>query len=232
MWYNIGILKFVGGGINLKLNNQKDANEVVIVEDRAEDISARLEEMLSLEEAIQNVLKSHEEGGTCYRTTKLLLSIYRKLRFQIVEDAALTTFDVLESYGYKDAPTEDDMTIKLISDLDYVLALPDNMLFCSNKIKRFLSSSEPATIGQFIALVDSGMKSLQEQDPQAYAILNLMYCEKTEHSIDYYIAKFDYPRSTFFRKRNDAITLLSICIFGLLAEKHPGTEFAGQKNIL
>ena len=107
-------------------------------------------------------------------------------------------------------------------NLDYLLSLPENFTYCSNEIKKFVSSSEPARCGQFVHMVDSGMELLKKQDEHLYDVLYHAYIEGNKQpEIDDVAEATGLTRVSYYRHKDKAITALSIILFGPLCQRHP-----------
>lgn len=186
--------------------------------------AAQMENKLSEAEYIYNTLidtqKKHEKGGTFFETTKLLLESYRCFRFEIINEKLFKISETINTY---DASNNNG-----IASLDNILAMPEVYKYYSKELVNFFSSNSPAVLGKFVHFVDSGLKVLKDQEDKkgvSYAdLLKAIYIDPEQSPED--IAKqFKISRASFFNKKNEAITALSIIIFGPLGMRHPTYMF-------
>lgn len=189
----------------------------------ASNITDRLKMAARLQFAIEQALKSHEKEGTCYETTRLLLELYREFKFDKTQLKKMQTLETFKAYGHLDDINEDSLSI----DLEYIISLPDNIAFCSNKIKSFIDSSEPATIGRFVYLVDCGLETLSTNNEIFSKLLKFTYLEKPMSPKDLYNS-LGMSKSAYYREREKSISELSKIMFGTLGQRHKNSVFADE----
>ena len=191
----------------MKSQSQKFVESTTKVANALADIANGLEELE----------KMHSKDGVGYTTTKKLLGFYRRLKYDIIAEKTMQTVEIMEDY---DLISGSDNSIEM--NLDYLLSLPENFTYCSNEIKKFMSSSEPARCGQFIHMVESGMELLKKEDEHLYDVLYHTYIEGSRQpDIEEIVKATGLPRAGYYRHKEKAITALSIILFGPLCQRHP-----------
>lgn len=179
-----------------------------------DEIREKINTACDLAEMLDYDQKQHEKDGLYYKTTKILLDSYRELRFDVANSKIIKTVESI-----------DIDTSNLSASLDIILAMPEVYNYYTKEIDSFVTSSSPAKMGLYIHLIDSGLKIMQhaekKDDPLAYSkIIKALYIDE-EIPINDLFEKFKTNKSTFYRKRDEAITALSIAIFGATGYRHP-----------
>lgn len=171
-------------------------------------------------DSLEEIELVHSRGGEGYRAVMKLLQLYRKLKFDILVQKTIQTMDVMRQYDLMDDLSDSDMYM----NMDFLMSLPENITYCSNELKRFVDSSEPARCGEFIHLVDSGMKLLRMQNEHLYDVIYLTYLDENEHDLEALMSKLNLTRSGYYRHRSEGITALSIILFGPMGERLPSAR--------
>jgi hypothetical protein len=117
--------------------------------------------------------------------------------------------------------------------LDNILSMPEVYAYYSKELDRFLTSSLPVTMGLFVHIVDSGIKILsfmerKDKELRYSELLKAIYVDEEKPPEDLF-KDFHTNRSTFYRKKDEAITALSIIIFGPLGGRHPSSLYEDNK---
>lgn len=193
--------------------------------EHAERIEDKVDEAQRIYEALELAQTEHERGGTFFKTTKRLLETYRPLRFDAINEKMLRTVESVDSF---------DPESNLLIALDAILSMPEIYEYYSKEVRHFVSSSIPITMGLFVHMVDAGIRILsfvernKENELKYSEILKAVYIdeEKDPHAL---VTQFNTNWATFYRKKNEAITALSIIIFGPLGGRHPSTIFDDNK---
>ena len=192
--------------------------------EHADAIEENLDEAQRIYDALESAQAEHERGGIFFKTTKRLLEVYRVLRFDAVHEKMLQT---VESIG---DDTQQDMFVML----DNILSMPEIYAYYTKEVQKFTRSSVPITMGLMVHAVDAGLRMLSfierdKQDGLKYSeILKALYVDeqKDPHTL---VDQFHTNWATFYRKKNEAITALSIIIFGPLGNRHPSSLFDDNK---
>ena len=193
--------------------------------EHADAIEENLDEAQRILNALELAQTEHERGGIFFNTTKRLLETYRALRFDAINEKMLKTVEAIGDH--------DDSTGMQVM-LDNILAMPEIYAYYSQEVKKFAESSIPATMGLFVHAVDAGIKMLafierdKTGDIKYSDLLKALYVdiEKDPHTL---VDEFHTNWATFYRKKNEAITALSIIIFGPLGNRHPSSLFDDNK---
>ena len=195
--------------------------------EHADLIEENMDEVQRILDVLDKVQEAHEKGGLYYKTTKKLLETYRSLRFDTVNEKMLKVVESADEFlRYED--------VNLAVTLDNILSMPEIYAYYSKEIDRFITSSIPVTMGLLVHIVDAGIKILsfterKEKEIKYSEILKALYVDEELPPEDLF-KKFHTNRSTFYRKKDEAITALSIIIFGPLGNRHPTLLF--DDNIL
>ena len=184
-------------------------------------LANNLEEAQAIFDALEKTQAAHEKGGVFFNTTKRLLEVYRSLRFDAVHEKILKTAESIDGYS---------ADLNSAAMLDNILAMPEIYAYYSREIKHFTETSIPVTMGLFVHAVDAGLKMLafterdKVNDLKYADILKALYVDeqKDPHTL---VDQFHTTWATFYRKKNEAITALSIIIFGPLGNRHPSSVF-------
>lgn len=187
---------------------------------------ASLEETAEFLEVLEEAQKTHEKNGTAYNTTKKLLEVYRTLRFDIIAEKIMRD---IEGVLHEEADAREINNY----DLDRILSMPDNLSFFSSELKKFTNSSIPAACGKLVAFVDAGLRALQMQEETLnknthyFEILKASYVDAIKDPRDIF-EDLKMSRAVFYVKKDEAITALSIILFGPLGERHPSNAEIGM----
>lgn len=190
-------------------------NEEYWTIEHAEKIEENMEEAEKILSVLNEMEAAHEKGGIYYRTTKKLLEAYRSLRFDTVNEKMLKVVETADVFD------KDNMLVTL----DNILSMPDVYEYYSKEVDRFVSSSIPVTMGLFVHVVDTGIRILsfterKDSDIKYSEMLKAIYVDE-EQEPEALFKQFHTNRSTFYRKKDEAITALSIIIFGPFGGRHP-----------
>ena len=174
--------------------------------------------LIDLEEAS----KEHEKGGVCFRTTKRLLEMYPLFKYELVYNKTIQTLEVFDAYGLLDQDNNAVMTI------DFLLSIPDELTICRNNLKDFCVSHESKVCEKFARLLEAGLTALKTVDEKDYAILSEFFLknigeERSSQEVLNAVKErgISISNSSLYRERDNAISKLSVIIFGALGERHP-----------
>lgn len=194
--------------------------------EHADKIEENMEEVQRILDTLDKAQEAHEKGGLYFKTTKKLLEAYRSLRFDTVNEKMLKVVESADSFSR----SED---VGMAVTLDNILSMPEIYAYYSKEVDKFVTSSIPVTMGLFVHIVDSGIKILsfmerKDKELKYSEILKALYIheEKTPEEL---FKEFHTNRSTFYRKKDEAITALSIIIFGPIGSRHPTSLFDDNK---
>lgn len=195
--------------------------------EHAKRMEENLDDAQLIWDTLEKTQQAHEKGGIYFKTTKRLLETYRSLRFDTVNEKMLKVVESADNFSRAES-------VDLAVSLDNILSMPEIYAYYSKEIDRFVTSSIPVTMGLFVHVVDAGIKILsfaerKEKEIKYSEILKALYVDE-EMNPDELFKKFKTNRSTFYRKKDEAITALSIIIFGPLGNRHPTLLF--DDNIL
>ena len=190
--------------------------------EHAEKIEENFEEAQKILDALEALEEAHKKGGVYFRTTKKLLEAYRALRFDIVNEKMLKTAEAIDSFSRDD-------NVGLAVALDNILSMPEIYAYYSKEIERFMTSSIPVTMGLFVHVIDMGIRIMahaerNEEGLKYSDILKALYVNEEKNNEELY-KELHTNRSTLYRKKDEAITALSIIIFGPLGNRHPTSLF-------
>lgn len=196
--------------------------------EHADKIEENMEEVQRILDVLEKAQEAHEKGGLYFKTTKKLLEVYRPLRFDTVNEKMMKVVESSDTFSrYGD--------VGLAVTLDNILSMPEVYAYYSKEVDRFMSSSTPVTMGLFVHIIDTGIKILsfterKDKELKYSEILKALYVneEKTPEEL---FKEFHTNRSTFYRKKDEAITALSIIIFGPLGNRHPTSMFEDNKLV-
>ena len=177
-----------------------------------------IDNTVNLFKAIKKVEDEHEKDGVYFWTTKKLLQTYRALKNDIVNEKVLYSMDLIGL----------DRSKKIDDNIDILLALPDidnGIIYRSNKLKAFCTTSEIEQCKNFSNIIDAGMKALKALDKPSYDLLYNAFINKEVKDYPLLIKESEMPTPTYYRHRDSAITKLSIVIFGPFGQRHPLSNF-------
>ena len=191
--------------------------------EHADMIEDNFDEAQRILDVLNQAQEEHEKGGLYFKTTKKLLEVYRPLRFDAVNEKVMKTVESIDAYEEKE---EKDFFIAL----DNILSMPGIYDYYSKEIGRFVTSSSPVTMGLFVHIIDAGIRLLSfternDDNELKYSdILKASYIDekKDPHSL---VEQLHTNWATFYRKKNEAITALSIIIFGPIGGRHPSSLY-------
>ena len=201
-------------------------NEEYWTIEHADKINETIDEAQTILDTLDKAQEAHEKGGVYFKTTKKLLETYRALRFDTVNEKMLKVVESADSFSRGEAAS-------LSVTLDNILSMPEIYAYYSKEIDRFVTSSIPVTMGLFVHIIDAGIKIMsfserKETELKYSDILKALYVNE-EKSPEELFKGFHTNRSTFYRKKDEAITALSIIIFGPLGNRHPSVLFDDNK---
>lgn len=178
-----------------------------------------VDEATFITETLKRAHQEHLKDGCFFNATKSLLNCYRQLRFDFVNEKMLKTTEAISEFSAN--PNS-------MATLDNIIAMPEIYNYYSKEISDFISSNTPVIMGKIVHIVDTGIKIMKKREkdgPLKYSeILEAVYV-KAEKSPETLIEDFNTNRATFYRKKDEAITALSIIIFGSLGDRHPSSIF-------
>ena len=184
---------------------------------------AKIDEAEEILDALTRYQQAHEKNGTFYEATKMLLKLYRPFRFDAVNEKMLRTAESIGKTGQEASS---------VAELETILAMPEVYNYYSKELLRFTQSNAPTSMALFVHLVDAGIRILEHQNSvgqgENYArILKAVYVD-AEKETDELFKELNMRRTTFYRKKDEAITALSIVIFGPLGFRHPSMQFEDE----
>ena len=146
-----------------------------------------------------------------YRKTDLLLKLYRKASWGMCEK-----FDDLNEITYEKSLGGEDM-------LNYLLNFaPDR------ELEVFRTRAETAIQTRaLIDLIDKSavkMKEYPDSGAMYYSIIDLKYLNYFKYSEEDILEELDLERSTYYRKKKEAITLLGYILFGISMPDHISSQ--------
>lgn len=197
-------------------------NENVILGVFNNDFNSCINSAKSLLLDLEEAAKEHEKGGVCFKTTKRLLEMYPLFKYELVYNKTIQTLEVFNAYGLIDKDHDAVMTI------DFLLSIPDELTICRNNLKDFCASSESNVCEKFATLLEAGLSAMKEIDKRDYIILSEFFLnnlgnERGSHEVLDAVNGLgvDISCSSLYRERDNAISKLSVIIFGALGERHP-----------
>lgn len=191
--------------------------------EQVQECEKKLNEAEMISETLNKFREAHFAGGICFQTTLQLLRLYRTFRFDVVSEKMLKTAEAVD-------PDAEHMNSA--ASLDTILAMPEIYGYYSKELRNFISSSTPALLGRLVHMIDTGIRILANQEDKSgirYSeLLKALYVDeiKTPNEL---LDMFHTNSTTFYRKKNEAITALSILIFGPLGSRHPNLRYEEDK---
>lgn len=150
-----------------------------------------------------------------YRKTDLLLRLYRKVSWGMCE-----RFDDLNEITYERSLDGEDTLSCLLN------FAPDK------ELDIFRSRAENAIQTRtLIDLIDKfaiKMKEYPDSGEMYYSIIDLKYLNYFKYSEDDILEEHDLERSTYYRKKKEAITLLGYILFGISMQDHVQSQKAAD----
>ena len=144
-----------------------------------------------------------------YKKGKNLLELYRNVcwrAWERTEDIRQTTNETLHDFGY----ASDDMDRALIY-LETFMSENDREEF-DGKIRNLFETS------WFIDIIESAIVKVMDfpvYGGQYYSILEVCYIDKESYSEAEILELLDMERSSFYRKKKEAITVFGFILWGL-----------------
>lgn len=151
---------------------------------------------------IEDSMSKHKPGKLYFATTKLFLELYEPL------------YAELEPRSLPEQKPNNRSFEELVSNMDFVLTLPENAP-CDKSYIYALNHRETAE--KIIRLVNAGLNNLKKSDEDLYNLICSRYINRHQPEI-----------SEEKPEIQNAITGLSIIIFGPLGERWPGSVFADE----
>ena len=174
---------------------------------------------------MEESLQMHEPEGGCYKDTERLLKNYLKIKYSGVQDRLnesvvrlSDSFGIGRIYNYYDAMDK-------ITTLDV-----------DDKIKSWLYSSMVENTGAYVQILEKAveaLKGLGEDGKEYYKYLRVMFMdpEFIHSNWDKKREALDLTHRVYYRRRIDAISMLSKLLWGVLAHRHAESVFHGYNRL-
>ncbi len=148
-----------------------------------------------------------QANESIYHNTKSLLELYSKVLWRINSSLKEMNQECVESTNRK------------LSDLINSMVEIDNRVNEERLNSRLKSIEDSKSILDFIDLSMMQLKSYPENGEEYYDILTNVYIKKAEKSLEKLAETYNVSRATMYRKRNDAINMFGVILWGYLVDE-------------
>lgn len=206
----------------------KNISPAVIQEDpECEDVGMELASALQWSKIILQSQMLHQKGNICFDLSKVVLELYRKIRYENMEMFLEQSIDLMRAMNIIDSDAGIDS-----QDFKLHMCCADNFGGRFNILDKWAGTSSGENMFLLILMTENALNIVKEADEQMYEILYEKYIRRENAGLyDKDLEKILHINHRYFGTRRDkAITEFSKAFFGSLGERLKGTYFSDGED--